>query len=241
MSGDGHCVNGTCVSCAADADCSSAAPICDTGVCRGCAADAECASAACDTDSGACLDEANVAYASASGSATSMCSQTDPCTLHRAFSIIDASRPNIKLAPGTYSTYETFTGTYALTVYGPATLNGVAISSNGGALRLRDLTSTFGAFCSAFSSVSAPPTLDIERVTFNVDGGNGGGMGGSQCNVNLNDVTVNTSGPGNAAGFDGIGGAGTSTVIANKLHMVGGDPAIFLSNQSTMTITNAIF
>jgi hypothetical protein len=241
MSGDTHCVSGACVSCAANADCSSAAPVCDNGMCRGCAADAECASAACDTDSGSCLDAAQVVYVSSSGSATSMCSQTDRCTLHRAFSIIDASRPNIKLASGTYTTYETFTGTYALAVYGPGTLSGIAISSNGGALRLRDLTSTRGITCSAFSSVSATPTLDLKRVTLNVDTDTDGALGADQCNVTLSDVIINATGVGRSVTFEGIGGAGSSIVTADKLHMVGGDPAIYLANQSTMTITNAIF
>jgi hypothetical protein len=241
MSGDTHCVNGACMTCAADADCSSAAPVCDTGVCRGCTADSECASAACDIDSGTCLDETKTVYASTSGSGTSMCSQSDPCTLDRAFAMADASRPNIKLVPGTYSTYETFSGAYALTVYGPATLNGIAITSNGGALRLRDLTSTQGVNCSPATSLAASPTLDIERMTFNVDSDSGGGLGADRCNVTLSEVTINTTGSGRGATFEGQAGAGSSLVTADKLRMVGGDPGIYLANQSSLTITNAVF
>ena len=241
MPGATHCVNGACVTCAVDADCPMSVPVCDTGVCRGCSEDSECTSAACDTDSGTCLDATKLVYTSASGNGTSTCSQTDPCTLDRAFAIVDASRPNIKLASGTYTTYETFTGTYALTIYGPATLNGLAISSNGGALRLRDLTSAQGVTCVSATSVSAAPTLDIERMTLNVDSNNGGGLNVDRCNVTLSDVTINATGSGRGATFEGQAGSGSSLVTADKLRMVGGDPGIYLANQSSLTITNAIF
>jgi hypothetical protein len=91
------CVAGECLACRDSGDCGGAAPYCDAGTCRGCQAHDECASELCDVDAGVCIAEATTTYASPTGSASSMCTKSDPCTLDRAFAIVDASRPNLRL------------------------------------------------------------------------------------------------------------------------------------------------
>lgn len=96
------CVGGACVTCRTAADCTNVdAPYCDAGECRACAAHPECASELCEFDTGRCIDESTITYASPTGSVSSNCTKLEPCTLGRALAIIDASRPNLRLAEGT--------------------------------------------------------------------------------------------------------------------------------------------
>ncbi len=72
------------------------------GHARGCAVDGDCASNVCDFDSGACVPSSAVVYASPSGSEGTSCSQTEPCSITRAFSVANAARQVVKLAAGVY-------------------------------------------------------------------------------------------------------------------------------------------
>lgn len=91
-----------CVECTMSPQCPASSPVCDTEHCRGCLLDAECDSGICDIPTGTCVDEAKVAYASPTGSTIATCEKADPCSIGRAFTLSDASRPNVLLAPGAY-------------------------------------------------------------------------------------------------------------------------------------------
>lgn len=99
--------SGGCRGCAADRDCRQDSPICDqqTFECRQCAADNECESAVCDPDNGKCLPEAEVVYASSTGTATSICSLSQPCPLSIAITVAKSNplRNNVRMLPGAYS------------------------------------------------------------------------------------------------------------------------------------------
>ena len=55
--------------------------------CRKCGADSECASDVCDVDAGTCTSSDLVLYASPTGSATSACAQSAPCTFDHAITV----------------------------------------------------------------------------------------------------------------------------------------------------------
>lgn len=93
----------TCVACLDETHCSGSTPVCDaSGTCRGCFVDEDCGSNVCDFDSGACVPASAVVYASPSGSEGTSCSQTEPCSITRAFSVANAARQVVKLAAGVY-------------------------------------------------------------------------------------------------------------------------------------------
>ena len=49
------------------------------------------------------------------------------------------------------------------------------------------------------------------------------------------------TGPGTAMFVEGSAGSGGTTATFDRLHIIGGDPAIYLADSSTITITNSIF
>lgn len=95
-----------CVSCQSDTDCANPSPICDptSRECRGCTSDAECPSQVCAIQSGTCLAEAEVVYASPTGSTTSPCTVAEPCSAARAITIVTTSAAprTLRLLPGSY-------------------------------------------------------------------------------------------------------------------------------------------
>jgi hypothetical protein len=234
-----HCVDGACVACREDAaDCPVSAPVCDMGACRGCTADTECGSGVCDVDAGTCIDETTLLYVSPSGDASSDCSKASPCTLARAFGLADASRANIKLATGTYGDAPEFRGTYALTVFGPATVNRFGVGGNGGILRLRDLSLTYSAGCSVTSTVGPRTQLDLRRVAINYDLVAGPVISAGNCDVKLRDVKVvvpRTDNAGQTLSFD------NATADIQNIIVDGGDPAISLFDMATVSVRNSIF
>lgn len=105
--GSQKCLDGTCVECIANADCTSvAAPVCDLGAhtCGPCTASAQCASEACDTKSGQCVDEPAIVYAAPVGSTDYSCgARQSPCQdLDKAVGRIGAGRTHLRLLPGEY-------------------------------------------------------------------------------------------------------------------------------------------
>ena len=98
----------TCAACTSSADCDghADAPVCDTasGGCRACRLDAECASDVCDVDTGRCMAEADVIYASATGSDAATCTRANPCSTTRAIVVAGAtpSPSTVRMLPGTY-------------------------------------------------------------------------------------------------------------------------------------------
>jgi hypothetical protein len=244
---DVHCVGGACVACRADGnDCPANAPVCDGGICRGCTADTECSSDACDLDAGGCLDETSVLYAAPSGSANSDCSRATPCTLARALSIADSSRPAIKLAAGSYSDAMYFSGAFTLTVYGPATITSeVQVQGNANGLRLRDLEVASYVECEAFASNLPHPQLDLRRVKINADLNiYGVAISGSLCDISGSDMSI-LADHGNNLGavvqLGGAGGTGASNATFERVTIDGGDPAFSLAQASTISVVNSVF
>jgi len=101
-----YCVSGGCVQCRDTSDCGDL--VCRDGRCGNCAADGECASGLCLISAGLCAATTDVAFVSATGSPTSNCTSSAPCTLLRALSI-DPPRKTIRLQAGTYQNASTIT------------------------------------------------------------------------------------------------------------------------------------
>jgi hypothetical protein len=244
---DVHCVGGACVACRADGnDCPANAPVCDAGTCRGCTADSECSSGACDVDAGSCLDETTVLYAAPSGSASSDCSKATPCTLARALSIADSSRPSIKLAAGSYSDEMYFSGAFTLTVYGPATINSdVEVQGNANGLRLRDIDIAFYVDCEASASNLPHPQVDLRRVKINVNFNAAPvGLGGTLCDISATDVAI-TADRGDNVGvvvaLTGVAGVGGANATFDRVTIDGGDPVFSIGDASTLSVVNSMF
>ncbi|MBA3405187.1 MAG: right-handed parallel beta-helix repeat-containing protein [Gemmatimonadaceae bacterium] len=98
--GSPFCVEEQCVECREGmSDCANAR-ICDGNVCRDCANNDECATGLC-TAAGSCATPDDVAFAHPLGSATSACTEADPCTLQRAVALTPTRR-FIQISPGSY-------------------------------------------------------------------------------------------------------------------------------------------
>ena len=249
--GDKYCVTGACVSCRAGLnDCSTTAPVCDMGVCRGCAAHADCASDLCDLDTGTCVAETTIAYVSPAGNATSACTRATPCNLDRAFSVVDATRSFIKLAPGVHTSSNVSGGGVELrgitvTMFGPATLNATMRVEEAATLRLRDATfgARFGVNCAPVIVGGAMPSIDLDRVALAGDQV----VWGGPCNMAIkrskirglavDDIPITVTGE--------LAGAGGSTVnrgsvlVIDQTQVDGGNPGISLSNFSSIHMTNS--
>jgi hypothetical protein len=98
--------DGACVGCVRDAQCENPRPVCDLDAqaCRPCEANDECSSLICELETGTCIPEDEVLYASPTGSPTSDCSQTEPCTLDRALALATVHRSTLLMLPGAYTT-----------------------------------------------------------------------------------------------------------------------------------------
>jgi hypothetical protein len=167
---------GTCVECVQSEQCSAEKPTCDTGThaCRQCAVDADCASDVCDAEVGTCVAEANVLYVSPSGPTSGTCPKGTPCSLVQAVALADATRKNIKLAAGTYTSTDIMLSNKTLEIFGVgATINAQATSpafevDDNGHLRISGATvtatSTNGVIrCEG--NATATHVLDLFRVT----------------------------------------------------------------------------
>lgn len=94
------CVAGDCVACRDDNACNGVTPICDANACRACQHRDECESGICGTD-GACVESTQIAYVSASGSSSSDCTQTAPCSIPRAVAL--SGLKYVLISAGSYS------------------------------------------------------------------------------------------------------------------------------------------
>ena len=166
-----------CLACTDNSECTPAEPTCDTQThtCRACMADADCTSNICDVASGTCHDESKVIYASPDGLPTAPCGDmAHPCTMEEAFSLVDATKDAIKLAPANYTSFGALTKGATVTVFGAgATLHAsgapVLDVSGGANLIVRGLevqfdTDTPSAITCTTDS-SATSKMDLDGVT----------------------------------------------------------------------------
>jgi hypothetical protein len=158
--------------------------------------------------------------------------------------VVDASRPNLKLAPGTYAASPAFSGSFTLTAYGPATTSGFNVGGNGGTLRLRDIDAGppggNGVICRATASNLAKPKLDLRRVTT-------GYLDFEFCDGTVTNVTVNGLDSStnqtalSAVDVAGSGGTGGSTVTFTSVLINRGDPGISVADASSVSFVNSVF
>ena len=111
------CVGGSCVTCRMNMnDCTGTSPVCADGACRRCNLNSECASGACAND-GSCVSETSIAYVTPTGSATSNCTKTDPCSLARSVALTPPLQ-FIVLSNGNYSLGASLTVSGTRTIIG---------------------------------------------------------------------------------------------------------------------------
>ena len=92
--------------CATNADCKTAAPICDPSslTCRGCIADTECGNDVCLEYTGACAAENNTLFVAPAGVNSGSCTRAAPCqTIPYALGLVAPNRRTIAVADGTYT------------------------------------------------------------------------------------------------------------------------------------------
>lgn len=139
---------GGCLSCATNDQCTSNAPICDdqSHECRRCVADDECGSRVCDPDSGACVAEAQIVYATVSGSSGGDCTQAMPCTLQRAVQVAAASsaRSVVRMLPGNYADDLVLRAPMQIIATGAKLQGGSFAVTDGGNVSVRALTFDLG-------------------------------------------------------------------------------------------------
>lgn len=242
-----YCVSGACAQCRSDADCPTTAPTCDMGTCHGCASHADCASSLCDVDTSTCIPEAIVIYAAPTGDMSSDCTKTSPCTLDRAFAVVSATRNQIKLAPGTYTNMGvSVAGPNSVSVYGPATVNGGngIGASNGGSLRIRDLTLNGATGCTNDTPNLPMNTVDLARVDMPMNAE----ITADVCTMTLSHVTMQVTSAAPAIQIEGeiagVGGATanrTSIVTITNSIIQGGDPGIVAVFLGAFDIKNSVF
>lgn len=246
---------GSCVGCLMSSQCDAAAPVCDsmTQTCRGCTADAECGSGVCDAAAGTCVAEANVLYAISTGIATSSCTKLDPCTLVKAFSLVDATKNTIKMGSGTYLTGPTITASLPITVYGAgATLKSTMIIMGGANVKIRGLAflGDGGVYCAPGTVGGTAPTFDLQDVSFDTTGTTQTGPFAIQATACVLDIRRTTfklvarydtgiyaSGELMASGAPANRG---SIVTIDRSSFDGGEPAIGLYNYSAIHLKNSL-
>jgi hypothetical protein len=172
----------------------------------------------------------------------------DPCTLDRAFAVLDASRNTVKLLPGTHmgNTLHV-TGATSVSIYGPATLHvGDLQVLDGGTLHLVDLDMATSVNAQASSNTKPFPTLDVDRVSFALDTG----VYCVPCVLNMRHSTLHGTGINGGVELTGAlvyattdsGGnaqrAPRLTIDASSFD--GCDPTI-LTATASYTITNSVF
>jgi hypothetical protein len=206
----------------------------------------ECDSALCNTQNGTCVSGTTIAYASPSGSSNSACTQSDPCTLTRALAVVDATRNNIVLAPGTYTTTTApaLAGGFTINVYGPGTIVNPPNVRSGTTLHLSNL-SVQGTFdCRPTSVGAAMPTLDL----FDVDVTSTQGIIGFPCVIKLRRVRVSGAqlspvvGDGETAGVGGatVNRGSVVTIDQSVLEGPDTDPPVLLRHFSSVQIANSV-
>lgn len=165
----------TCVGCTSSDQCPADRSICDadTRSCRGCTADDQCASGVCIEATGACAADDEIIYVMESGVDTGTCPRSAPClTLSFAMNLTSPTRNVIRVlgshfylgnntvflrnsividGNNTMLTSGVSTVTPAISAGGPATLEGVRLSSTD--------------FYAPLISVSAAGALKLAQVT----------------------------------------------------------------------------
>ncbi len=254
-----HCgPMGACVGCVASNQCANPAPVCDPSAetCRTCASDDECTSQICDSD-GTCVDATIVLYASPTGGTAAGCTQTDPCTLGRAFDVAVSAPEHkfLKLESGMYSGTAPVVLANAgvdLTIHGAGAMMDTALEvANGAAMRLRDLTFTpNGALdCDPAlpASMNPPmPTLDLARVTW-PDGAFQ--ITAKACMLTISQTHLRDSSnngiliqaDGDVAGVNGATANRGSVVTIDRSWLEGSAPGISLFHYSSLQVTNSVF
>jgi hypothetical protein len=99
-------MDGSCVACTDDTQCSVDAPVCDPAghACRGCANDSECTSGACLESQGSCAATSQLIFVRSGGSDSGGCDSSAPClTLGFAFTKLTTQRNVIKILGGVFS------------------------------------------------------------------------------------------------------------------------------------------
>jgi len=229
-----YCIQGACVACRDSADCTTAdAAVCEAGACRGCAMHSECASNLCDVDNGTCIDESTVVYAASSGSASSNCTKSDPCTLDRAAVVVTATRPNVKLAEGTHvatASWAFSTVPVNPSLYGPAIISGALTLSGIGAFKLRDLE--LGAL-SVTGQSSTTTSLDAARLSIPQ-----GALEVFQLTGTVRSSKVVA--PPITQNAVRIGGTTPTTLTLDGVEMVSGKYGVFIGPGSAADIRNCI-
>jgi hypothetical protein len=241
-----YCVAGGCATCRTSADCSASAPVCDGGECRSCTAHTECDSQICR--SGQCVALTQIAYAAPTGSMTSACTKTEPCTIQRAWNVTDATRNVVKLLPGTYSLSAdlVFRGGYQLDVYGEATVSGTLslINDAMATLKLNEVTVNGSLICAAGSAAVPIPHLELEKVSV-TSGDLADAINATNCIVQVRQSTVR-AGASNSRALYALGGGGSggqlatverSTLIAASN---GFDVAIYVEGFASLRMINSI-
>lgn len=231
-----YCVEGACVACRDSADCTAvAAPFCDAGVCRACSAHTECDSELCDFDIGQCIAEVTVVYASPSGSASSSCTKSDPCTLARAAAVVEATRANVKLASGMHAGVD-FTRSVAVNVYGPAQVMGLSFT-NGSANKARDIeVIDDGISVSRNSSLMPRPSLDVARFSIV----RGSLVASSAVLTARNGSVVAASEFENPVTITGTQIVGGSQATLDRVNLAGGFRGVSVGNYSSVVVTNSV-
>ena len=202
------CEGGACVACRQTmADCAATTPVCAMGACRRCERNDECGSGVCAAD-GSCVSEASIIYVAAAGSATSMCTRTDPCSLVRGIQLTPPKQ-HLLLDAGTH------TLTASLTIGGTRNLIGagtvrprVTNSANGPIFKAAlgaDITVEHLELTGAKNGITPPQT---DAFAIQIPDGNitvrakdmlfsnnlGSGIDGRKCTIEVFDSTFLTNG-----------------------------------------------
>jgi hypothetical protein len=137
--------------------------------CRKCGADSECASDVCDVDAGTCTSSDLVLYVSPTGSATSACAQTTPCTLDHAIALADSTRYVIRLTPGAYNGSEIVSGKQVIIDGTDSTLTGAPVNADAIAVEAGANVTVIGLALTALTGTGAIDcdggSITLTRVT----------------------------------------------------------------------------
>lgn len=231
-----------CVECLQNDQCSAATPTCDPAMhaCRACAIDADCDSAVCDVATGMCVAEATVLYVTPTAGDTGTCPKSQPCSIAQASAVADATRNNIKLAPGSYSAHIVLTNK-TLVIYGEgATIAGGASPvfevNDGARLRVSGATLTGATGLSVIrceGSASSTHVLELYRTTLD---NTSTSLLANPCTVTVEESVLRTT---NTTSYALI--LVTPTVATfNRTKFLGGGNGIS-SVGSTVQITNSVF
>jgi hypothetical protein len=217
-----------CVQCtqAEAGACTGGTPICNTDdTCRGCTGDDECTSSkVCDVPSGACTAEDAVLYVAPAGTGTT-CTQAQPCgELATALALVTADRKTIKLLAGSYTERVTIADTAVAIHADGADLSeastGEVVRITGAAdvtllgLRIHDGLGGLGDGILCASSGGQVPTLALQRVAIEHNGG--AGINATNCSLTMSGSTVTGN---QGVGVSASGGSLTmtgSTVTGNQ-------------------------